>query len=103
MERIKNESMEGKGANIEIILHVLRHGDRTPEGYLEEYGRKRTRDVASENGENYPGGVNVKSFGSPAGPKSPETIMARSEETADIYGRDALVYMALVDAGVSIY
>ncbi len=85
----KNVEKREKGANIEMILHILRHGDRSPAGILEEYGRERTRKVARQC-KAFVGmqDFKVKAYGSPAGPKSEETGMQRSLETAHIYGQE---------------
>ncbi len=85
MEKIENKIEKEKGANIELILHVMRHGDRTPEGFLEDYGRERTKNVATKETEKYDSEFKIKAFGSPAGPKSKETEMERSLETAHVF------------------
>ncbi|EKE15803.1 MAG: hypothetical protein ACD_11C00103G0005 [uncultured bacterium] len=81
-----------KGANIELVLHILRHGDRNLDGSLEDYGRSRTK----ENAKNSPlldeSFDIVKAFGSAAGPKvevpGDNLMMQRSLETAHIFGKE---------------
>lgn len=88
MEKFENKIEKERGANIELILHILRHGDKSSEGMLHEYGRKQAKDTASLNKHQYSEGVKIKPFGSPAGPKSGEAEMERSLETSHIYGSE---------------
>jgi hypothetical protein len=93
MEKLKHfENHHEKGANVEIVLHILRHGDRNLNGSLEEYGRERTREVARASHLSKESFNVVKSFGSTAGPKSKvhgeKLEMQRSLETAHIFGRE---------------
>ncbi|MCD6149477.1 hypothetical protein J7J13_01680 [bacterium] len=92
MERFENEIEKEKGANVELVLHVLRHGDRNLDGTLEEYGRERTKEIAKTShlvNEEFNA---VKAFGSTAGPKTKvegeELEMQRSLETAHIFGKE---------------
>lgn len=92
MERFENKFEREKGANVEIVLHILRHGDRNLDGTLEEYGRERTREKAKIShlaSEEFDA---VKAFGSTAGPKTEiegeDMKMQRSLETAHIFGKE---------------
>ncbi|MDP2642766.1 MAG: hypothetical protein Q8P62_02910 [Candidatus Peregrinibacteria bacterium] len=93
MEKLHfRENAPEKGSNIELILHVLRHGDRNLNGSLEEYGRERTKETARQShlrGESFD---IVKSYGSTAGPKikvdGEDLEMQRSLETAHIFGKE---------------
>lgn len=80
-----------KGANVKIILKFIRHGERDSEGNLQDYGRDITRKKARERGFKKEDFDAVKAYGSTAGPKveiEGEIDMARSTETAHIYGKE---------------
>ena len=92
MENIENKIEKEKGVNVQLVLHILRHGDRNLDGTLEEYGRDRTKEKAKKShlaGERFDA---VKSFGSTAGPKTTiegeDMEMQRSLETAYIFGKE---------------
>lgn len=92
MERFENKIEREKGANVELVLHVLRHGDRNLDGTLEEYGRERTKEQSRAShlaDEDFDA---VKAFGSTAGPKTKvegeDLEMQRSLETAHIFGKE---------------
>lgn len=92
MEKIPQSSPESKienqekGANVELTLRVLRHGERTAEGELTDYGRVVTKEKA-EGEKSLANSFNaVKAVGSNAGPKGPNG-MGRALETADIYAK----------------
>lgn len=88
MENFENKIEKEKGANIELVVHIMRHGDRDPDGLLEKYGRERTKKVAESNASKYDSDLMIKAFGSPAGKQSNESGMQRSLETAHIYGEE---------------
>lgn len=93
MEKLKHfENHCEKGANVEIVLHILRHGDRNLNGSLEEYGRERTRETARASHLTNESFDAVKAFGSTAGPKikipGEDLEMQRSLETAHIFGKE---------------
>ncbi len=92
MERFENKIEKEKGANVELILHVLRHGDRNLDGTLEEYGRERTKEQSRASHLANEKFDTVKAFGSTAGPKTKvegeDLEMQRSLETAHIFGKE---------------
>lgn len=77
-----------RGKNVITVLKVMRHGERTPDGYLTNYGREVTREKARESGIKQDDFDAVKAGGSKSGPLDPETKMPRSLETADIYAKE---------------
>lgn len=92
MENFKSKIEQEKGTNIELVLHVLRHGDRNLDGTLEEYGRKRTKESAKTSHLVNEKFDVIKAFGSTAGPKTKiegeDSEMQRSLETAHIFGKE---------------
>jgi len=76
-----------KGKNVYICLKFIRHGERTPEGKLTDYGREITRKKAKESGIRPEEFDAVKAIGSPAGPEGPEGLQ-RALETADIFAEE---------------
>lgn len=76
-----------KGRNVSIRLKIIRHGERTTEGELTDYGRQVTSKIAKEKKTELGGLDAVKAYGSQAGPKGPMG-MGRSLETADIYAEE---------------
>jgi hypothetical protein len=81
------ESLE-KGANVQIQLKFIRHGERTPDTMqLTDYGREVTRERAGESELSSDDFNAVKALGSNMDP-NPETGMGRSLETADIYAQE---------------
>lgn len=80
----EKEPFPEKGRNVYICLKFIRHGERTKEGELTDYGRKITREKATASGIKEEEFDAFKAIGSPAGPKGPRG-MPRSLETADIY------------------
>lgn len=83
----ENEGTVEHGRNVHILLKFMRHGERDPDGLLNDYGRDVTREKAQESGIAYEDFDAVKAEGSPAGPSS-DSGMARSVETAHIYGHE---------------
>jgi|GEM_PF-1355021 len=81
---IEQQSEKEKGLNNRILLKIMRHGEKTPEGELTDYGRDRTREVARVDKEMMKGIDKIKVMGSNAGPKN-KAGQARALETADIY------------------
>lgn len=81
----KRETKE-KGKNVKIVIKFMRHGERTTEGELTDYGREITAMRADESGIKPDDFDAVKAIGSTAGLKGP-TGMQRSLETADIYAK----------------
>ncbi len=79
-----NQEQAGRGRNVEILLKVIRHGERTKEGELTDHGREITAQRAAESGISAEDFDAVKAIGSTAGPKGPDG-MQRALETADIY------------------
>jgi hypothetical protein len=85
----ENERKE-KGKNVEIVLHIIRHGDRDLDGNLQDYGRERTkRNAIDYKAKNHDYDI-VKAIGSDAGPTV--TVdgkkMTRSLETAHIFAEE---------------
>jgi hypothetical protein len=90
------ESTIEKGKNVKMILRFIRHGERTKEGILTDYGREVTKQKARESGiqkEEYDA---VKALGSNAGPRREIEPgkngglkkIGRSLETAEIYAQE---------------
>ena len=81
----KTDSPEVKkyGANVELTLKLLRHGERTKDGLLTDYGRNKSREVAGSLGVGSEDYDAVKAVGSMA--DAPDSGMGRALETADIY------------------
>lgn len=84
-----------KGENITLVVRIMRHGDRTPEGNLEDFGRQRTIEKARGSVSVYEQFDVIKAFGSTAGPKTvvegEEMEMQRSLETAHIFAKELAV------------
>ncbi len=76
------ESIEN-GKDVEIVLKFLRHGERTKEGRLTDYGRQITSEKAEQEKPEFEEFDAVKAIGSDAGLN--ETASMRALETADIY------------------
>ncbi|MBI5139957.1 MAG: hypothetical protein HZA94_00705 [Candidatus Vogelbacteria bacterium] len=76
-----------RGKNVKIVLKFIRHGERTKEGQLTDYGRKITAICAKESGIKPEDFDAVKAIGSTAGPKGPGGLQ-RSLESADIYAHE---------------
>lgn len=72
------------GLNNRILIKIMRHGERTPDKLLTDYGRQVTGDIAKGDKGKLSGIDKIKAVGSDDGPKG-ATGMARSLETADIY------------------
>lgn len=85
-EQIAPRETKERGNNVRIVLKFIRHGERTKEGQLTDYGRNITVIRAGESGIMPEDFDAVKAIGSTAGPKGPGG-MERSLETADIYAR----------------
>jgi len=82
--KIEKELSPERGKNVKIVLKIIRHGERTKEGLLTDYGRKITREKARESGVNPEEFTAIKAVGSNAKPLGP-TGVGRSLETASIY------------------
>lgn len=80
------ESVE-KGKNVEILLKFMRHGERTEQGELTDYGRKITRQHVRQSGIRKEDFHVTKAYGSNAGRKGGQGF-GRSLETADIYAHE---------------
>ena len=83
--QISQESKE-RGRNVKITVKFLRHGERTTDGKLTDYGREVTKDRAIESGVKWDDYHAVKAVGSDAGLSS--GAGARALETADIYAHE---------------
>ncbi|MFA6307587.1 MAG: hypothetical protein WCS88_02745 [Patescibacteria group bacterium] len=81
---IEKQSEKERGLNNRILLKIIRHGEKTPEGALTDYGREKTRETVANDKKIIEGIQKVKVMGSNAGPKN-EAGQARALETADIY------------------
>ncbi|KKS44238.1 MAG: hypothetical protein UV05_C0009G0017 [candidate division CPR1 bacterium GW2011_GWA2_42_17] len=79
------EKKEKFGCDVEILLKIIRHGDRDPKtNMLTDYGREETALRARESklqGQNFDV---IHAIGSTVGPYD-EKGMGRAEATADIY------------------
>jgi len=89
LERIPHADTESKesiekGRNNRILIKIIRHGERSPDSLLTDYGRQVTQEKAAAEKDALGKFDVVKAVGSDAGPKGP-TGYARSLETADIY------------------
>jgi hypothetical protein len=80
----QRNKQEKYGANVEILLKVMRHGERGKDGALLDVGRELTRDKAESSSIKSDDFDAVKAIGSDAGPKGPLGV-GRAMETADIY------------------
>ena len=89
-EIIEQEKTPEKGANVLVQVKFIRHGERTKEGELTDYGREITRSNARKSGLKEQGFDAVKAYGSQAGPKNKKG-MGRAMETADIYTEEVKV------------
>lgn len=78
-----SESLE-RGANVQIVVKFLRHGERDKTGQLIDLGREITREKAHSSGISKSDFDAVKAVGSNAGPKN-HAGLGRSIETANIY------------------
>lgn len=83
-EQFEEEVSPERGTNVHIDIRFIRHGEKTPEGMLTDYGREVTRQKAHEHDIKLEDFDAVKAVGSTAGPKGP-LGMERSLETAHIY------------------
>jgi hypothetical protein len=82
-ENTHSPEQKKRGNNVEIILKFMRHGERTPEGLLTDYGREVTKERARGSGIQGADFDAVKAIGSDAGAKGPSGL-GRSLETAQI-------------------
>jgi broad specificity phosphatase PhoE len=81
---IESKEVPPYGANIEMTIKMMRHGQRTPEGALTDSGRATTKERATESelgNENFDA---IKAYGSNLKPQK-ESGMGRALETASIY------------------
>jgi hypothetical protein len=85
--RLSPEKETGK--NVSIVYKLIRHGERTPEGALTDYGREVTRERAQESEWPEQHLDAVKAYGSQAGPKNKEGF-GRSLETAHIFAEEVV-------------
>ena len=85
-EGARREVMEN-GANVTIDVKFIRHGERTTDGELTDYGRDVTKQRAQESGIAGDDNDAAKAGGSNADP-SARTQMGRSVETAHIYAQE---------------
>jgi len=79
---IKKETFE-KGKNTEIVLRIMRHGDRDLNGRLTNYGKETTKKKTDASSDKYKDFFAVKPIGSEAGKRS--GFGARALETAEIF------------------
>lgn len=80
----RKHNHEKYGSNVEVLLKVMRHGERDKDGSLLDIGREITRNKAFSSGIKTDDFDAVKAIGSNAGPKGPSGV-GRAAETADIY------------------
>lgn len=83
------ESIEKSwGKNVEIILKIIRHGDRDPNtNMLTDFGIDETKSRANESGLNKNDFDVVHAIGSTVGPYD-KNGMGRAEATAHIYAKE---------------
>jgi hypothetical protein len=86
MENPKNLESKERGRNVKIVLKFMRHGERDLDGRLTDYGRKVTKEKATESDVRRDDFHAVKAIGSVAGESS--GVGARALETADIYSHE---------------
>lgn len=72
------------GKDVDVLVKFIRHGDRSKENYLTDFGRETTRQRAQESGHRAEDFGAVKAIGSTVGPYN-EAGQGRALETADIY------------------
>ena len=90
----QSESKEREfGANVQMTVKMMRHGQRTPQGALTEAGREDTRERAQASGLKGEDFDAVKAYGSSVGER--KGVGKRAFETAETYateiaGDDAL-------------
>ncbi len=77
---------ESFGHNVLIDMKIIRHGERTKEGELTDYGRQVTREKAAPNMIEGDAVDMVKPIGSNAGPKN--NGQGRALETAAIFASE---------------
>lgn len=75
------------GKDVNILVKFIRHGDRSKENYLTDFGREATRKRAQESGHQAEDFGAVKAIGSTVGPYN-EASQGRALETADIYAHE---------------
>lgn len=83
------ESIEKSwGKDVEILLKIIRHGDRDPNtNMLTDFGIDETKSRANESGLNKNDFDFVRAIGSTVGPYN-EKNMGRAETTAHIYAQE---------------
>jgi len=86
IEQEKSPEIKDRGKNVVIVLKILRHGERTKEGELTDYGREVTRKRAQLSGLQADQFSAVKAIGSRADAEPGK--MGRSLETADIFAAE---------------
>src|SRR3989344_5951387 len=91
-ESFKNPEAKEFGTNVELLLKIIRHGERDPKtNFLTDQGREITKQEAEKFKTNVGNGVDdfdlVKAIGSTVGPANSEG-MGRAEETAHIYAHE---------------
>lgn len=82
----KEESTEKieKGKNNRILIKIMRHGEKTPEGFLTDYGREVTRKKSKSEKDMLYEFKKVKAVGSNKSEPGQQGL-PRALETADIY------------------
>lgn len=75
------------GRNVGILLKFIRHGDRTKDNYMTDFGREKTRKNAEESCIKKNDFGAVKAIGSTVGPYN-ERGMGRALETSHIYAQE---------------
>lgn len=86
-EKSKVETEKGK--NNRILIKIMRHGEKTPEGLLTDYGREETSEKSKKEKELLGEFDMIKVVGSDSGEKGPKGI-GRALETADIYAEESI-------------
>lgn len=91
-ENISSVETKERGVNVEILLKIIRHGERNPKtNFLTDQGREITRQEADKFKKSLDDSVGdyslVKAIGSTVGPLNDDG-MGRAEETAHIYAKE---------------
>lgn len=88
-EEEKSKVETEKGKNNRILIKIMRHGEKTPEGLLTDYGREETSEKSKKEKELLGEFDIIKAVGSDSGEKGPKGI-GRALETADIYTEESI-------------
>lgn len=87
-ERLPESIEKSWGKNVEILLKIIRHGDRDPNtNMLTDFGVDETKSRAKESGLNKNDFDVIHAIGSTVGPYD-EKGMGRAEATAHIYAQE---------------